>query len=247
MRGLVGGMAGGFLGSMLFRGMGFGSGGGYGGGGGGMGILEILLIAAVGFFIFRWFRNRQSYASAPSGFGSTQYTATPFPDTAPTAIPTASAAEMTEEDIASELRRYNSSFDISEFKEGRIDDFFKIQAGFMNRDLSSLRPLLAPELSAALEKNLESLKAQGRINRLENIAVRQSELMEGWQELGKEYATLRLNANLLDYTVDEKSGEVVSGSKTEPVKFEEYWTFVRDLNSGSAEERRWRLTAIENA
>jgi predicted lipid-binding transport protein (Tim44 family) len=30
---------------------------------------------------------------------------------------------------------------------------------------------------------------------------------------------------MLDFTVDEASGAVASGSKTEPVKFEEFWTY----------------------
>ncbi len=35
---------------------------------------------------------------------------------------------------------------------------------------------------------------------------------------------MRFLANLLDYTIIE-SGEVISGSKTDPVKFEEFWTY----------------------
>lgn len=45
--------------------------------------------------------------------------------------------------------------------------------------------------------------------------------------------------NLLDYTTDDATGAVVSGSKTEPVKFEEYWTFTRPVGNNP-----WRLSAI---
>ena len=68
------------------------------------------------------------------------------------------------------------------------------------------------------------------------------DVVEAWQEFGAEYATVRLNANLLDYTIDEHSGAVLSGSKMDPVKFEEHWTFVRPLSDGS----RWKISAIEN-
>ena len=37
----------------------------------------------------------------------------------------------------------------------------------------------------------------------------------------------------------ELTGEVVRGSKTEPSKFEEYWTFARPAGSGP-----WQLSAI---
>ena len=38
------------------------------------------------------------------------------------------------------------------------------------------------------------------------------------------------------------SGEVVEGNRTEPVKFEEFWTFVRPVGPNA-----WRLSAIQQA
>jgi predicted lipid-binding transport protein (Tim44 family) len=46
-------------------------------------------------------------------------------------------------------------------------------------------------------------------------------------------------ANLLDYTVDDKTGQVVAGDRNVPVKFEEFWTFCR--LSGSPQ---WALAGI---
>ena len=57
-----------------------------------------------------------------------------------------------------------------------------------------------------------------------------------------EHATVRLLANLLDYTVDETTSRVMDGSDTVPVKFEEYWTWVRPVGPNS-----WRLSAINQA
>ncbi len=50
---------------------------------------------------------------------------------------------------------------------------------------------------------------------------------------------LNLYANLLDYVVDEKSGQVLSGSSSEPVKFVEFWTFTRNVG-----EKNWVLAGI---
>ena len=90
-----------------------------------------------------------------------------------------------------------------------------------------------------LEKDLQELKAKGQINRLENIAVRQVEISEVWQEQGQDYITVGFLANLLDYTVDANTNLVLAGSDTEPVKFEEDWTFTRPTGSGA-----WKLSAI---
>jgi predicted lipid-binding transport protein (Tim44 family) len=93
-----------------------------------------------------------------------------------------------------------------------------------------------------LQEDADSLKAEGMINRLENIAVRSVDITEAWQEEGQDYVTVRVYANLLDYLVNDRTGEVVSGSRTEPVKFEEYWTFTRPVGPNE-----WQLAAINQA
>ena len=56
------------------------------------------------------------------------------------------------------------------------------------------------------------------------------------------FITVRFYANLLDYVEVESTGQVLSGSKTEPVKFEEYWTFTRPVGNNP-----WQLSAIQQA
>jgi predicted lipid-binding transport protein (Tim44 family) len=90
-----------------------------------------------------------------------------------------------------------------------------------------------------LGRDLEELIAKKQMNKLENIAVREVEIVEAGQERGEDYISVRIYANLLDYVVDEKSGQVVSGSSSDPVKFVEYWTFTRNVG-----EKNWVLAGI---
>lgn len=243
MRGLAGGVAGGLLGSMLFRGMGYGNSGGYGmggGGGGGLGLLEILLIAGLGFFIYRWFRNR---ANGPITQG---YTATPM-DTPAYEAPTSLSPRDTsaDEDPASVLRRYDGAFDLARFQSARVEDFFRVQNAYSHGNLSTIQDKLTPELFWQLEQETSRLREQSRVNRVENIQVAQTDVVEAWQETDREFATLKVRASALDYVLDEKSGELVSGNKEHPTTFEEYWTFARDIGS-RATDKQWKLAAIEN-
>jgi predicted lipid-binding transport protein (Tim44 family) len=57
LRGMAGGIAGGMLGSMLFRGLGFGATGAMGGGG--IGLFEIVVLAIVLYFIYRFIKKRR--------------------------------------------------------------------------------------------------------------------------------------------------------------------------------------------
>ena len=99
----------------------------------------------------------------------------------------------------------------------------------MGRDLEPVRPLMTPEMYEQMHKDCDRLRVERRINRLENIAVRYTEVTEAWQESGQDFVTVRVLASLLDYTVEESTHRVLEGSNTEPVKCEEYWTFTRPL------------------
>jgi len=242
MGGIGGLVLGGLLGSMLF-------GGGMGQGlGGGIGLMEILLMAALAYFAFSWFRRRQQQQvpSVPVGYGAPGRSEAPSwqPGTASAAaaaVETPAGPSELEIGIA-HIRQMDQGFDPRGFGEKASDIFFRLQAAWMARDMGSAPDLATPEMHATLQKDCDRLRQQRRVNRLENIAVRSVEVTEAWQEGGQDFVTVRFLANLLDYTLDEASEQVVEGSRTEPVKFEEYWTFVRPVGPNA-----WRLSAIQQA
>src|SRR6185503_2069648 len=155
----------------------------FGGGfGNGIGLMEIVIIAGLGWFALSYMRRRQ--AAAPSGY----------------AMAGGGYAGPAPRDDAATTARYGSG----------------TPAGGT--------PTL--EMQAQLQRDCDRLRADQKINRLENIAVRSAEVTEAWQETGQDYVTVHFLASLLDYTTDESGARVLDGSRTEPVKFEEYWTFV---------------------
>jgi predicted lipid-binding transport protein (Tim44 family) len=243
MRGMMGGIAGGFLGSMLFGRSGFG---GYGGGGGGgIGLLEILLIGGILFFIFRMVMARAATGGPGPGLGYQQQNDYPnsYSNRPDLRVVPAQDAPASGEPAATEaLRRSDPGFDPTRFKDSKVDEFFRIQAAWMQRDLSPVRALVSDEIWSQLESEVAGLKSAGRINHIENVAVRETELLEAWQESGREYVTMRFYANLLDYVTDEHTGAVVEGDKDKPVKFEEFWTYARQAGRPDSP---WQLTAIE--
>jgi predicted lipid-binding transport protein (Tim44 family) len=238
--GIMGGIVGGMLGGMLFRSLGFagGSGGGFGGG---IGIMEILLIGAILYGIYWFIKRRRS--QAPAGVSYRDSSAMDAGQT--TAPMTAYEPETRESDVEAGLRhirQMDPRFAERDFTDGCMDRFFKIQGAWANRDMSGIRNLLTDEMYKSLQEEADQLRAKQRINRLDNIAVRSVELTEIWQEGGADFITAKIYANLLDYTADERTGEVVAGSRTEPVKFQEYWTFTRPVG-----DHPWKLSAINQA
>lgn len=240
LQGLAGGVAGGLLGNMLFGSRGYAGGGQYGGGG--IGLLDILVIGAGIYFLMRYLKRRRQQGAASSLFGDSsaadQGFARPAPYYGDSQQEYAPQYGEVEKGFQ-ELRRYDPSFNEETFKETVQDIFFRIQAGWMNRSRDGIENFFSPEMSAYFDSEFQRMKEQGRINRLENIAVRKVEPSEVWQEAGKDYVTVLFTANLLDYTVDDKTGQVVQGDKLNPVKFQEFWTFCRDIGT-----QHWQLTAI---
>ncbi len=227
--GLLGGIAGGMLGGMLFRGMGGGMGGGFGGSG--IGIFEIILLAGIGYLIYKmFFSNRGAptesvYTSAPQTEYRQESYLPPVED------------EITQG--LSWIRRMDTSFDEDRFKENITDIFFKIQSSWMNRNLAPVSALMVEKMKKIMQDDVNDALRDKKTNHLENVAVRKVEITEAWQEAGEDFITACFTANLLDYTTDDATGAVAAGSKTDPVKFEENWTFTRKVGNNP-----WQLSAI---
>lgn len=223
MRGMAGGLAGGFLGSMLFSSLGHAGGIGAGGlgGAGGFGFIEMILLAGLAFLAYRFWKSRQQPALAYNGGGgSFQNRSTAYESTSFASVPAIEARGILPDEAS--------------------DIFFKIQGAWTRRDLSPVQDLLGKDMRDILQADLNELKNKKEINRLENISVRRTEILNSWQEHGTEYSVVRFTANLLDYTTDEDTGKLTQGSDAIPVKFEENWTFAQQNN-----QDKWQLVGIE--
>lgn len=217
MRNMLGGMAGGFLGSALFSSLGFGRGMG-GGAGGGIGFLDILLLAGGAYLLFRFFRNRQQSEvfSTPAQ--------TPYSE--PTIASTGFRALQTVEE--EKISRDEAS-----------DIFFKIQTAWSKRDLTRVKDFLSTDIDLTFSEDIAKLVNAHRINKLENIAVRDILPIEAWTEDNVHYSRTRITASILDYVVDESTGTVVDGNDQDPVRFDEEWTFQKTPSSS-----HWQLCEI---
>ena len=231
MRSLGGALLAGFLGSLLFSSLAQAGWGGFGGSG--FGLIEILLIAGAGYFIYRKFR------SPATGYGTMQYQNTGYDIPHSTSVREDST--FNEPDFRS-IVMMDRGFDPNRFLKSAQDLFFKIQGAWNRQDTVTLGSFCGPELMRTWEQELADLRARGQKNRMENIALSSSEITEPWTETGQDYITVRFQANLLDYTVDEKNGAVVAGSNSEPVEFEEFWTFSRAVGPNP-----WKLAAVQQA
>ena len=236
--GMLGGLLmGGLIGSLLFGGLGHGL--------GGFGFLEILIIGGLVYLGFRFMRSRQAGLAAPPGYASAG--APRGGDSGQSAYGAGATMEApaASDDLGrgvGHIRQMDSEFDSRRFAETASDIFFKVQAAWTGRDMGRATNQLTPEMQTLLQTDCDRMRAEHRINRLENVAVRAAEVTEAWQERGQDYVTVHFLASLVDYTTDDAGKQVLDGNPTEPVKFEEFWTFVRPVGPNP-----WRLSAIQQS
>lgn len=239
--GIGGGLMGGMIGSMLFGGRGHAGSEGAGGGGFGFGdIIILLVIAGIIYFVYKKYRTRKAEEMQMSAAGAGYSTAYSYNEPLPE--PAYESASRQEDMVSQGLRHIkemDSSFDKNRFKELAEDNFFKIQTGWTKRDLSSVRSLLTPRMLNTFQTDINGYLNKKHINRLENIAMRQIEIVDAVQDQGEEYITVKFLASILDYTIDESNNNIISGSSSDPVKFLEYWTFTRKVGDGN-----WLLAGI---
>lgn len=251
MGGLLGGLAGfalgGLLGSMLFGGLGHGL-----GGFGGIGLLEILLIGGGLFFLFRFLRSRQAQSPQPAYAGPGSQTSAyggsggyggegerSWGAAGGGAVEMPAASSDLERGIA-HVRTMDPGFDPSALGDHARRVYFVVQQAIGMRELAGVRDYLTPEMAAVLQAQCDRLRSARQTNRVERFDIRRAEVTEAWQESGQDYVTVLIAAAMLDYTVDDTTGAVVEGSRTEPQEIEDFWTFTRPVGN-----HPWKLSAIQ--
>ena len=139
----------------------------------------------------------------------------------------------------SEFARFLVSQGYQIFSTGGTLKFLD-EEGVLVENISKITDLVDGDILKSCKIDIEEMRRQKTINKLENINIEKSEFIEVWQENGFDFITVRYEVSLLDYIVKEESGEHVSGSSSAPIHFIEHWTWARKTGPN-----RWFLSAIE--
>jgi predicted lipid-binding transport protein (Tim44 family) len=197
-RGLMGGMLlGGLLSMFMGHGFQFGS----------PGLIEILLIGGIIFFLYRRFaRPKQTlnYQYASNAGATVQEPETYQGGGA--GVQSATINEQFVKDIAQ-----------STYKT--------LQEAWSKGDLSPVKNLITTRMYDYLTRQLEELNAQGLKNIVEIVYIGEVNIVEVEGEDDNKVAVVRIDTMLRDYTVD-KNNVIVEGSKDTPADAREYWAFV---------------------
>jgi predicted lipid-binding transport protein (Tim44 family) len=211
------GLAGGFLGSMLFSHLGgFGTGLGF--------LLTLLIIGGLIFFLVRLLFGGRRFAPAGGG-----------------AMPRSLGAAATP--TAVQFRGRDTAVgdaDLSAFQKIHA----AVQEAWGRGDLGQMRRLMTPEMLSYFSEELTRSASEGVQNIVSDVRLLKGDVSEAWEEGDLEYATAFMQWSAIDYVVrlGRSPGQpdyIVSGDPKAPTESEEVWTFVRRRGGD------WLLSAIQ--
>jgi predicted lipid-binding transport protein (Tim44 family) len=237
----IGGMVfGGILGAMLFRSLGFASDPEWGKQGFGFGDLFLLMILlGLIYFVFRHFRRKPALSPVAAGSGHFSEPGIGFFSLPGAEAPSAPSLTASYLPALQHISSSDPAFRESDFLNLVEDTFKQVQRSWGSRDWNGMRHLLSPEMSTLFRGDISRLVAEKRINRIENVEIRATEISAALQDRGEDLITVKMAVRLNDYTVDEQSGQVVAGDPQTPVEFTEFWTFSRNIG-----DKNWVLAGI---
>ena len=109
--------------------------------------------------------------------------------------------------------------------------FDEINAGWSTRAWERARPFVSDPMFQTQRYFLEAYARAGVRNVVERAQVERVELSNAERDRHYLAITARVFARGFDYTLDERTGAVKSGSRTAERRWTEYWTFVRSVRA----------------
>lgn len=146
------------------------------------------------------------------------------------------------------------AFNEKEFKKLVSDLYLRIQDCRMKRDFTELRPYLASDVYGYFEKKCADQMEQKRTPVVENINVESVDVTGYKRGVAHDHMKVKIAVSIIEYLKSDRSGRVVSGSRTDAQKKKYEWDMRRrrdDIENPEAislpeSERVWKLDSIKS-
>lgn len=196
------------------------------------GILSGNPVAIIIFIVIVIIMISLKFKSSSSGNGGTSVPGRVIPSSQGRNVYLPDRTSEIESLIKSKDQNFSSSDFISFAKEVYID----IQTAWCKRDLTPVRPVLHENLYNTTARQVQSKIDQGIIYHYESIAINTAYLTSYAKDEQFEYLTVYLNARMIDYQTDEKTGNILRGDKSTRWDLRYKMKFVRSVGSKTKDE-----------
>ena len=126
-----------------------------------------------------------------------------------------------------DLKTKDPNFNEQAFLEKVGNWYIQMQNAWQDKKWEPMRAIMTDALYSQMERQLDELVKAGRTNYVERIAVLESRIVRYAVEGDNDVLVVRLSTRICDYTLDDRTGEVVSGSKTRELFMVYDWKIIR--------------------
>lgn len=239
MGGILGGLVGAGIGSMLFgHSPALAAASDAAPGASFMGLLlQLALIGGLAWLAFRLFRRRaQPQAHAPMADAGYQRS---YDAPAERALPPVVGAPAGGA-VAGQARRVEKEFELSADDQNTFTQIIAgVQKAWSDGNPVALRQFVTPEVAGWMAEDQARDQSRGVRNVVEDVQLLKGDVTESWRDAELEYATAIITFSAKDYVVRLSDNQVVEGDAVNPAEATEAWTFVRSPGG------KWLLSAIE--
>lgn len=125
----------------------------------------------------------------------------------------------------SQYNELDDQFDQAELKEKISNLYVQMQNCWQDRNLESLQPYFTDALFNQMNRSVETMKKLGQTNYVQRIAVLGVDLQGWYQEEGEDHVVAIVRTRIVDFTLDDNSGKLISGDRNK----EKFMTYQWDL------------------
>jgi predicted lipid-binding transport protein (Tim44 family) len=212
-------------------------------------LLQLLVLAGIAVFLFIRLKN---VLGTRDGFEKPPEAELPAPTSARRDFevieggPDRDITDHVPEDSPSaialaEMKRVDSSFEVSEFLSGARGAYELILMAFERGELEDIRSFLSSEVFETFETVVAARKEQGLTIEAEFIGVQKIAINEATfdKTSGLAELTIRIIGELTN-VVRNAQGDLVEGNETSPKQQKDIWTFARVMGT---DDPNWQLIA----
>ena len=124
-----------------------------------------------------------------------------------------------------QYKELDDQFDQAELQEKISNLYVQMQNCWQDKNLESLRPYFTDALFNQMNRSVETMKKLGQTNYVQRIAVLGVQLQGWYQEEGEDHILAVVRTRIVDFTLDDNSGKLISGDRTK----EKFMTYQWDL------------------
>ena len=152
--------------------------------------IVLIILVAIGFGVIKSVQSRR--APAPGPERTVASTLSPISD----------------------YTALDPNFSAEELKTRLENLYIKLQDCCQRRDYEPVRPYFADSLYQRFNREAQGFRAAKRTNYVDRIAVLSVDVLGYYQENGSDMIVASIYARITDYTLDDETGKLLSGSKT---------------------------------